>query len=362
MKRLQVHKDAIIHNIARIRQMTRGTVWAVIKNDGYGMGLMFMAQTLWEAGVRHWAVSEPADIVRLRQAGYAEAEILCLRSTGIREEAETVLRMRAIATVGSTESARVLAEATKVTGERARVHIKVDTGMGRYGFLPVQTGEMIRIYRSMLALRAEGIYTHFACAANIAETMRQTARFRCVLDDLRRAGIDPGMTHASSSTALFRVGDLGMDAVRVGSALVGRASCADAGLLHAEELVCPVTEVREIPRGWHVGYGGAYRARQAMRVAVVPVGTWDGLARGPMRRGLDTLRFWRTWLGECVRRQGMEPVMARVDERHCPVIGRIGSGHAVLAVGDACVVPGTEVFFPVDPLQVNGSLWREYVE
>ena len=114
MKKLIVRREAVLHNIAEIQKRTQGTLWGVVKYDGYGMGLLFMAGVLREAGIHHLAVSEIEDILRLRQEGFLQETILCMRSTGIPQEAEEVVRL------GShiSQLRRILADGSQPQGKK----------------------------------------------------------------------------------------------------------------------------------------------------------------------------------------------------------------------------------------------------
>lgn len=363
MKKLIVRREAVLHNIAEIQKRTQGTLWGVVKYDGYGMGLLFMAGVLREAGIHHLAVSEIEDILRLRQEGFLQETILCMRSTGIPQEAEEVVRLGAVATVGSLESAQVLQGAAQAAQRVVDAHIKVDTGLGRYGFLPSQLAEIASVYRDFSHIRVTGIYTHFssACCSRGA-TLRQVEGFRQVLEGLRRQGVDPGMTHASNSAALFRWGDWGMDAVRVGSALIGRVPGGqETNLQHVEEMACAITEVKWLPKGFAVGYGGQYALPRAMRVAVVPIGSWDGYARQTAAWGLGPWKLLENWLRDGLHRMKSAAPTVLVEGIRVPVLGRVGHGHILVAAPSESIRPGSCVTVPVEPLQLNTATQRVYI-
>ena len=138
MKKFVIEKDKLAANSRRIQEKAGVPVIAVLKADGYGFGMEQMAKVLRETGIRMFAVTEPGDATRLRELGYTEEDILVMRSTAMADEVYEVVQAGAIATVGSPEAAYCLNEVAKGCGMQARAHVKLDTGMGRYGFLPDQ--------------------------------------------------------------------------------------------------------------------------------------------------------------------------------------------------------------------------------
>ena len=159
-----VDRKALEQNIQVLREKAGDTpIYGVIKGNGYGLGLIPMAQVLREGGIDRFAVTGLKEVCALREGGFAEEEILMMRATCIPEELEVLLEQNATATVGSLECATTMDQVAERMGKPFLCHLKIDTGMGRYGFLPDQLEEMQKVY-SLPHLQVTGIYTHFHSA------------------------------------------------------------------------------------------------------------------------------------------------------------------------------------------------------
>ena len=230
---------------------------------------------------------------------------------------------------------------------RPRLHIAVDTGLGRFGFLPSEYGKILSVYRNP-ALSVEGIYTHFACASGSRRrTKKQFRLFASLLSSLSADGIARGMAHAAASTALFRYEDMRLDAVRTGSALTGRAGSlppSETGLVRAGTLIADVCDVRSLPRGSRLGYGGEARLHRPSEIAVLSCGRQAGLLPPPL---LARLRG----------RYGT----VRIDGRPFPVLSSRSAGYLLADVTGAGIRPGALVRADVNPLFVDGRIRRVYL-
>lgn len=203
MCRLVIDTGALTRNLEKLRHYTSARIIAVVKGGGYGLGLAPYAQWLTAQGVDMLAVSSAAEAAALRDAGIT-ADVLMLSSTALPEEVSALLARNVILTVGSFDAAHTVSAVAAQQGVTARVHIKLDTGMGRCGFLPGDVREAAALLRFLPALRMEGVFTHFADAANRRRTARQYRRFTAGVRILRTAGIDPGLRHVCASTAFLR--------------------------------------------------------------------------------------------------------------------------------------------------------------
>ncbi|MEI3090152.1 MAG: tRNA uridine-5-carboxymethylaminomethyl(34) synthesis GTPase MnmE [Oscillospiraceae bacterium] len=221
MKRYLVERELIQNNIQVLQKKAGSAViWAVLKGNGYGLGLLPMAETCRAAGLDHFAVTEIAEARALREGGFETEPILMLQPTADADEITALLPLHVIFTISSTEDASVLAGLAAQAGVTAEAHIKIDTGMGRYGFLPEEMEKITPVYHYMDTIHVTGIYTHLHSAfCDKKATKAQIESFSRVLAALREAGIEPGMAHILNSSGVLHFSGAAMDAVRVGSAL-----------------------------------------------------------------------------------------------------------------------------------------------
>ena len=233
-----------------------------------------------------------------------------------------------------------------------RVHLAIDTGLGRYGYI---WSDVSAVPRDVQGLKVEGVYTHFATQMRDVQRsiQRQFSHFEQALEVLRALHIDPGMTHACASLAFACMGDLGCDAIRVGSLLLGRcAGPLQNEFENAVYLEAEISRVTERCCGEYIGYDG-YRLRRDVRVGLVRVGYADGAflsthndADGGLR---PVLRSVRTWL------RGGRTRSVSVAGKRVPVIGM---NHMLLDLTGASLLGGAMVRIEVNPILVRREIPR----
>lgn len=348
-----IDSAALSRNMEKLRRFTSAQIIAVVKGNGYGLGLVPYARFLTAQGVALLAVSTVEEAAALRGAGIT-AEVLMLSSTALPEEIAALLTRDVILTVGSADAARAVSDAAAARGVTARVHVKLDTGMGRYGFLPQETAEAAALLQALPALRVEGVFTHLSDAANAKCTALQYRRFTEGVRILQEAGVNTGLRHVCASTAFLRYPEMHLDAVRLGSALLGRLSVPDTlGLERIGWLEAQVTELKTLPAGWPVGYTGAYRTRRETRLALLPVGYTSGVG---VTEETNALRL-RDRLRRVLRADGLTVL---VNGCRCPVRGVVGATAIEADVTDVPCAVGDTVRIEVRPKFVDSAVPREY--
>lgn len=283
--RMEVNLSNIVGNYGAVqaRVGSTGDVIAVVKADAYGHGALPVAQALAAAGCRRFAVAIPDEAFELREGGITEP-ILVLGPSPERSVREYI-RQEVTPTITDLSFARALnAEAIR-QNRRANVHLKVDTGMGRIGFLPGEVPGVLEELVAMKGLRIEGVYTHFACAdeARLDYTKGQFDGLRRALLAAERIGVPIPLRHACNSAGVLACPDMYLDAVRPGVILYGMWPSGECPrpmeLLPTFEVKTEVAALRTLPPGSGVGYGLKYMTRGAERIAVLPVGYADGYTR-----------------------------------------------------------------------------------
>lgn len=364
MKTLIIEKDKIVHNIGEIDVKSGGVpLIAVLKANAYGLGLLPMAEILSQNGVRRFGVTEPEDAVSLRNFGFAEQEILILRSTSEKEDIRNIIKATATASIGSYDSAVALNGIAAAEGVCIDAHIEIDTGMGRYGFEPSELERIFSVFRFMENLHVTGMYTHFPSAFCSPKATRiQYEKLVSVAARVRAEGLDPGMLHAANSAALFGCDLPALDCVRIGSAIGGRTvSKKENGLQKTGRLESNVADVRWLPKLHGVGYGPAFTTKKPTRIAIIPVGTMDGFM---VEKARDTFRFrdsLRYVLSDFANWLGRKKFYVTVGGRKACVIGHVGLNHTIVDVTNIDCEPGTKAVFDVSPMFVPPSVERKYV-
>ncbi len=288
---LEVDLEAIAHNVRRVASdivEPSTQVLAVLKADAYGHGAARVARTVLNNGASYLGVASVNEGTALRQAGIT-APILILGFVPAWQAREVVLH-ELTATLFDLDVAGALSRGAGELGRTVRVHVKVDTGMGRLGLLPHQVVALVRELRPLPGLQLEGIFTHFSVADTDAEYTRwQIDRFRQTLDHLAGAGFQFPLVHAANSAAILTLPESHFSMVRLGLAMYG---------LHpSPQVPCPpdfrpalafktqVAQVKSLPAGSFVSYGNTYRTSEEQKIAVIPVGYADGFRRAPRHWG-----------------------------------------------------------------------------
>jgi alanine racemase len=293
---LDVDLDAIAANVASLtRWLGPATgIAAVVKADGYGSGATAVAPTVLGGGARGLAVARVHEGARLRDAGI-QAPILVLNRTDP-VEGKAAVGLRLTVTVDSVELARQLDQEARRLDTTAAVHLKIDTGLHRFGVDPKSALILANEIGSLTHVAMDGLYTHFASAdePDLGFAHQQLAAFHEARAALTAAGHVFRVCHAANSAATLAVPAAHLDLVRVGLSLYGVSPIetfpAGLCLQPALALRARVARVFDIDPGEGVGYGQTWHADRATRVALVTAGYADGIPRRLSNRGRGLVR------------------------------------------------------------------------
>ena len=277
--------DALDHNLTALQaKMAPGVKsCAVVKANGYGHGALRVALHL-EDRVDYFAVACIEEALELRQGG-VKKPILILAYTHP-SLYEQLIANDITATIYNETEAATLSKTALAMGKKATVHLAVDSGMGRIGFIPTtDSADIIDRITRMPGVYVEGIFTHYACADTVdkADKNRQTALFDCILDMLDERDIEIPIVHACNSAGTMDP-DKNYNMCRLGIALYGlypsdEMDREDVVLKPAMEVVSHVVHVKTVPAGTQIGYGHIYTAPSSRRIATISIGYADGFNR-----------------------------------------------------------------------------------
>jgi len=285
-----VDLDAYDGNIQVLRSIVGSEVdlMVVVKADAYGHGAVECGRAAIDAGAAMLGVARVQEALYLRTAGIA-APIVLIGPPAI-NEIPTALEQDITLTVGSQSALQAVSHFVR-SGYPARVHLKVDTGMNRYGFQPEQVGEIAATVAEQSGVTLEGVFTHFSSAdeLDLSPTTRQLERFWSAVRDLDERGLRPRYVHAANSAGILTGQFTGTNLVRSGIATYGLSPSPEVPV---DDRFTPVQSIRsaitrrEVLRaGEGVSYGQTYRADADEAIAAVPVGYADGLPRRLRNQG-----------------------------------------------------------------------------
>lgn len=287
----EINLDAVAHNVqtakANLKPATR--LCAVVKADAYGHGAVRVAQEAARNGADFFAVALLQEAVQLRDAGI-DLPILVLGAM-LPEVAELVVRYDISHAVFDEERLYALNEAALKLHTKAKIHIKIDTGMHRIGIPPEEAGSFARLAASLPGIYIEGVFSHFATADadDKQYAAYQFRRFQKALSLIRAGGIHIPIRHIANSAALTELQEYQLDMVRQGITLYGLHPAHMIDCYKDFEPVMTVkTQVaylKTLPAGETIGYGRTYTLQRTSRVATVPIGYADGVSRRLSNRG-----------------------------------------------------------------------------
>ncbi len=275
---------AIRSNVQSVVQKVKpARVMAVVKANAYGHGMPEVAKTALDAGADYLAVALVEEGIGLREAGILEPTLIF--GGFFPDQAKLFVQYDLDATLYSVRNGEALAKAARLLGQRARVHVKIDTGMGRVGVPWEKAADFVAEVAAMDALELVGVYTHFATSDERDKTFAnlQLERFRWVLKQIESRGISIPIKHAANSGAILDMPEAYFDMVRPGIMLYGYypsfETTESVPLQPAMAFRSKVLFVKEVEKGTSVSYGRKFVAPRKTTIATIPVGYADGYNR-----------------------------------------------------------------------------------
>ena len=318
----EIDLRAVKHNIAEIRKLLSPGVkfMAVVKANAYGHGAAAVSRAAVEAGADYLAVANLKEAMELREAGLVSPILILTESpTSVMDE---IIQYDLSQTVYSFTEAKALSDEAQKRNKTARVHVKIDTGMGRVGVSPSEAVAFITKISSLSGLKLEGVFTHFAKAEDPEDhfTAGQFQKFKQVISKVPRIPIK----HSANSAGVLFHPETHLNMVRVGLMMYGLYPQGNSRRLiklrPALSFKSRITYLKKIPAGTPLSYGCTFVTPSETTVATVPVGYADGFSRSLSNRGKVIIRGKRY-----------------------PVVGRVTMDLTMVNVGNAKVEVGDEV-------------------
>lgn len=283
----EINLDNLAHNIREVRRLVgeKVIITSVIKADAYGHGSVAIAKTLSDNGSDRFAVATLSEALELRRFGINE-DILILGYTP-KQQSRLIVENNITQTIYNVEDAKALSQAAENLGKIAKIHLKIDTGMGRLGFLPeeVSIDKIIQIFK-MSNICVEGMFSHFAKADEVNKdcTIKQFEKFTWVAKELRKKGIEIPIKHIANSAAIIDLPEYYLDMVRAGIMLYGLypsdfVKKEKVNLKPVMTLKAVVSNVKVVNSGEGISYGHNFITSKATKVATLPIGYADGFTR-----------------------------------------------------------------------------------
>ncbi len=348
---------------------------AVVKGDGYGHGSFAVAREAQRNGATDTVVSTVMEGVELRLQGL-EGPVLVMGAVSP-GQADLVVSKDLSPIVFTDETAVALSEAALQMDTQVRVHLKIDTGLSRYGVAVGDAVDFMDRSASLEGLVWEGVCTHLARSfvPNDRMTQVQAERFRFAIRGLEAAGYYFSCKHIANSAALVSYPELEMDMVRIGNLIYGQEPLAGsreelAAVRPAFRLFGRITAVRDMSPGETGGYGAEFTARRPTRAAVIPAGFGDGWGVEPRTAAYRSGILLKEILRKLAERLGLDRRFFRapngavqIEDQVCRILGRVAMGQALVDVSDvAGAKPGTVAYLHCRSPLINRRVPRLYVK
>lgn len=335
---LQIDCDAIGRNLEALKGRTNASIIAVVKNDGYGLSLVEYSRLLTDLGIEALAVGSCDEALELRRNGIDKPVLLLTPQLSV-ESAGELLRKGIMLTVGSAAQAGVVRLAAENTGIQPKIHVKIDTGLGRYGF---QMNEIDKVNDAVGGMDVRGIFTHFSSPyIDRKATRNQYELFLQAARSLREAGMNAEALHCCASGGFLNHPDMHLDAARIGSALIGRVPNAAAhGLASAVKLVAPVAAIKP-PSGHRAGYRSSVSLGKSSRIGILSVGC--SCALPPAQRAMGLFRSKQ---------------YASINGARAKVLGPLGIGALAVDLAGIPCHEGDLAELEINPLHCAGHVQR----
>ena len=279
---IEIDLSVIKNNIRFVKEKTKTEVLTVVKNNAYGHGAVQASKAALKGGSRWLAVARLCELIELRQAGITAPVLIFGGVTA--EEAEEAVFYDAVLPAFDSELIKAYSSAAQKVGKTLKLHLKVETGMGRFGVFPQDILEFTHFLQGLPGLELNGIYSHYADVGDgtLPETRQQLSYFKQALNSLQESGINPQWVHLSSSSVILNMPDSYFNLVRSGGITYGLGGVEDKnrqilpGLGRAFTWKARLMSCKKFPKGWGIGYDSTYHTSEGEIIGVVPVGHGDG--------------------------------------------------------------------------------------
>lgn len=281
----EVDLNAIDHNIKEIKNGLKPNVkiCAIVKADAYGHGAVKCAEVAIKAGADLLAIAILDEAIELRENGIKEP-VLALGYIP-KEEYSLAIKNDITFTIYSQEAVISLSQAALKENKRVKVHIKIDTGMGRLGVPVEEAGRLAKFVSTLEGIELEGIFSHFASADELdaSYTFEQLKRFKKAIADIESEGINIPIKHIANSAATVRFPETHLDMVRLGIVMYGLWPSEEIehnyDLKPAMKLKAQIAYLKDVSEGMSISYGRTYVTEKKAKIATLPLGYADGFTR-----------------------------------------------------------------------------------
>jgi len=327
---IEVNKDALLNNLTKVKAMVGNTkILAVVKANAYGLGQNEVTRIFQEAGVDYFGVTNLLEAINLRESGITSPIVLFMPLVA-EEQFLLALDYKLIPSISNTAQLQMLQQVAIARQEKVKIHIELETGMGRTGLwltdIPLFIEELINCSN----VEVEGIYTHLARAGSDRDfSEKQFLTFKKGIELFQTKEIEIPIRHIVNSAGVINYPHMHLDMVRTGTLLYGQVPIGvkTDGLIDPWLTKAKIVNLRNLPENYPIGYGSEYITKNKSLIGAVPVGFADGFNVSPKIKPKSFMDMIKIITKEFLAYYGKGPQTLEVkhDTKFYPVVGRIGT-------------------------------------
>ena len=370
-KWIEVDLDAIAHNLQQVRTRLyeRTRILSVVKADAYGHGMLRTAEALEQAGSDMLGVTFVEEGLLLR-AGGIRLPILVF-GPFLEEEVESSIEANLTLTVSTGEQLIWLKQQLSEKKAKLKVHIKIETGMGRSGFAAEEALQAAGEILATEGLMLEGVYSHFATAMwkNKKYVCEQYQNFKSVLERLQQGGVEIPLKHIANSAAILGMPETQLDMVRTGTLLYGQYPAGhfahELELKNTWIMKARMLSIKSLPPGHPVGYERTFVTKKKTMLGIIPVGFTDGFGVEPRAKPSNGLGLIKSLLKLIMSYYNLpaSALMVYCRGRSFPVLGKPGMQLSMIDIGEAMDLNCKSVLeIPIRRTAANPSIRKLYIK
>ena len=364
MNELIIDTKDLLFNINEIRNRISKdnyTIISVVKGNGYGLGIIEFTNFLIKNGFNFFAVASFDEALILRNSGIKE-KILILTPFTDRNIVKKLIDNNIILTIDSDESAKIANEIAKEQDIKIMAHVKIDTGLSRYGFDYTSNEKTAAILKYCENIEFEGIYSHFSnsLAKDSSWSKKQYSRFCETIVFLENHGITFKLKHICNSSGFFKYPDMHLNCARIGSAFCGMAVGIPTNLKKIGTFHTKIVRVKTLKKGDFIGYGNSYVVKNKTRIGILPTGYYDGIGKTLEDQRFKLLSKIKACLLSFKNIFKDNTIFLKIRGKKVKILGQIGMHDIVIDITKKDFKENDDIYFSVRPVFIDSSIRRVY--
>lgn len=363
MNELIIETENIINNINEVKSKNKDndyTIIGVVKGNAYGHGMLEIAKILKDNDINYFAVATYEEAITLREN--IKDSILLLTPYVDNQLLESLIKNNITLTIDTYETFETVEEIAKKLNKKVKAHIKVDTGLSRYGFNYNEIEAIKSIFANKEMIEFEGIYTHLSTslAASKSFSNIQFSRFTRLIKILKEDDIEFKLMHICNSSGYFKYPEMHLNCARIGSAFYGGPVGIKTNLKSTGLLKTRITAIKHLKKDDFIGYGNSYKVKKNIKVAIIPIGYHAGIGLELSDQRFKFKSKIKRILTNIVSLFNDRNISVNINNEDYKILGQIGMHDIVIDITEKNFKVNDEILIKVKPKYINSLIKRIY--